>query len=136
LRRISPSFRTPDRAIWAVALASVLFTVYTPVYSTITVACVIFLYVSYALPIMLGFFAHGRTWTKMGPWHLGRSYRPLAVVSALGCMGLIAIGMQPPNDKAVWVVAAAAALLVVGWYGVARHFFPGPPVDMVDWQEH
>ena len=36
------------------ALAAVLFTVYTPVYSTITAVCVIFLYVSYVLPTALG----------------------------------------------------------------------------------
>ena len=35
-------------------VAAVLFTVYTPVYSTITAVCVIFLYISYVLPTALG----------------------------------------------------------------------------------
>ena len=63
---------------------------YTPVYSTITTACVIFLYISYVVPTALGFFAYGRRWTEMGPWQLGRFYRPLAVVCVLGCGLLIA----------------------------------------------
>jgi amino acid transporter len=127
LRRVSPRFRSPDVAIWAVAAAAVLFTVYTPVYSTITAVCVIFLYVSYVLPTALGYFAHGRTWTVMGPWHVGPLYRPLAVVSVLGCVALIVIGMQPPNEKGAWVVGGTAAALAVVWFAYARHRFEGPP---------
>lgn len=135
LRRVSPTFRTPVIAIWAVALTCVLFTMYTPVYETITVVCVIFLYLSYMLPTMLGFAAHGRWWTTMGPWDLGGWFRPLAIINVVGCVGLIVIGMQPPNDKAVWIVGGAAILLLVGWFGFARRVFPGPPVNVVDWQK-
>jgi ethanolamine ammonia-lyase small subunit/amino acid transporter len=127
LRRVCPLFRTPDVAIWTVALAAYLFTVYTPVYSTITAVCTILLYISYVLPSVLGLVAYGRTWRQMGPWHLGKWYRPLAAVSALGCVGLIVIGMQPPNDKAQWIVGAAAVVLAAGWWFIARHRFAGPP---------
>jgi amino acid transporter len=134
VRYVSPTFRTPPVAIWAVAVAAVLFTVYTPVYSTITVVCVIFLYLSYVLPTVLGFFAYGRTWTQMGPWHIGRWYRPLAVLAALGCLGLIVIGMQPPNDKALYVVGGAIVLLGLLWFGVARQRFAGPPHGVLSLQ--
>jgi amino acid transporter len=126
-RHVSPRFRVPVRSVWLVALAAILFTVYTPVYSTITAVCTLFLYVSYVLPAALGFYAHGRTWTQMGPWHLGRWYRPLAVLSVLGCLGLIVIGMQPPNEKAAYVVGGACVVLTAGWYGLAQKSFPGPP---------
>jgi len=134
LRRVSPVFRTPAIAIWTVALTCVLFTIYTPIYETITVVCVIFLYVSYMLPTVLGLAAYGRWWTTMGPWDIGAWFRPLAIVNVLGCVGLIVIGMQPPNDKAVWIFGGAASLLVVGWFGFARRVFPGPPVNVVEWQ--
>ena len=124
---MSPRFRTPPVAIWSVAIAAVLFTVYSPVYSTITAVCVIFLYVSYVLPTAIGCIAYGRWWTEMGPWHLGRWFRPLAVVSVVGCGGLIVIGMQPPNEKAAYVVGAMSLALVVLWFAVARRHFPGPP---------
>lgn len=127
LRTIHPAYRTPVSAIWTVAAVAVVFTAYTPVYSTITAVCTIFLYISYVLPTALGFVAFGRTWHVMGPWHLGRWYRPLAAVSVLGCIGLIAIGMQPPNDKAAWVTASMCGLLAVGWFSVVRHRFAGPP---------
>ena len=127
IRRVSPRFRTPSAAIWSVAGASVLFTVYTPVYSTITAVCVIFLYISYVLPTAIGVVAHGRWWTEYGPWSLGFWFRPLAVVSVLGCVGLIVVGMAPPNEKAALVVGGCVALLAAIWFGFARRHFPGPP---------
>jgi hypothetical protein len=48
-------------------------------------------------------------------------------VSILGCGGLIAIGMQPPNEKAMYVVVAMFVALAVLWFTVARRAFPGPP---------
>jgi amino acid transporter len=127
LRHVSPRFRTPALAIWVVSAATVLFTVYTPVYSTITAVCAILLYISYVLPTALGFVAYGHSWTVMGPWHLGSWYRPLAVVAALSCAGLVTIGMQPPNEGAAYVVGGMVVLLLAGWFASARRHFPGPP---------
>ena len=53
-------------------ILAVLFTLYSPVYLTLTAAATAFLSTSYVLPTALGLFAHGRTWTRMGPWDLGR----------------------------------------------------------------
>jgi amino acid transporter len=128
VRQVCPKRRSPPVAIWAVALAAILFTLHTPVYSTITAVCTILLYISYVLPTALGAWAHGRSWNTMGPWNLGRWYRPLAVLSVIGCLGLIVIGMQPPNERAVWVVSALALLLAAGWFGTARNLFRGPPL--------
>ncbi len=126
LRRVSPSARTPSFAIWAVATLAVVFVLVVP-YITIAAVCVIFLYISYVLPTAAGFFAHGRSWTAMGPWQLGRWYRPLAVVSAVFCLFLIVIGMQPPNQQAAWIVGGALVLLAVVWFGFERKRFRGPP---------
>jgi len=126
LRRVSVVSRTPSTAIWFVALAAFVFTALVT-YSSIAAAGTIFLYVSYVLPTAAGFLAHGRTWTRMGPWHLGNWYRPLAVVAVLGCAGLIIIGMAPPNQQAAWVVGGAVALLAVTWFGFERRRFKGPP---------
>ena len=66
---------------------------YSPFMFALAAGCALFLYISYVLPVAAGFLAHGRSWTRMGPWQLGRLYRPLAVVSVLGCVFLIVIGM-------------------------------------------
>ena len=53
LRRVSSIHRTPARAIWLVAGLAVAFTVYSPVYATLSIVCAMFLYVSYVLPAAL-----------------------------------------------------------------------------------
>jgi amino acid transporter len=135
VRHVSPRFRTPPVAIWGVAIAGVLFTVYSSMYPTIAAVCVIFLYVSYVLPTAIGLAAYGRWWKDMGPWHLGRWFRPLAVVSVIGCAGLIVIGMQPPNEKAAYAVMGSLVALAILWFGVARRRFPGPPHGIITVQQ-
>jgi amino acid transporter len=127
VRYISPRFRTPPVAIWLVATCAVLFTVYAEAYATIAASAAVLLYISYVLPTAIGAVAHGRWWTEMGPWHLGRWFRPLAAVSVLGCAALVVIGMQPPNEKAAYVVVGMVVALAVMWLAVARRHFPGPP---------
>ncbi len=126
LSRVNPANKSPSVAVWFAASAAALFTIFVP-YTTIAAVCVIFLYLSYVLPGAAGFFAHGRTWTRMGPWEIGRLYRPLTVVSVLGCVFLIVIGMQPPNEQAVKIVGGAVGLLLLVWFGYERKRFRGPP---------
>ena len=128
LRKVSMRWRTPVAAIWTVAVGAVLFTLSTPVYSTITVVCTTFLYISYVLPIAAGLWAYGRSWRSFGPWQMGGWFRPLAVVSLLGCSTLILVGMQPPNEMSLPVVAGMGLLLTVAWFAGVRTRFPGPPV--------
>ena len=126
LCRVSPTARTPVASIWTVAIFALFFTFCVP-YSAIAACCAVFLYVSYVLPAAAGFFAHGRTWTKMGPWRLGKWYRPLAVLAVVGCLGLIVIGVQPPNEVAVPILAGAVGLMIVAWFAFERKRFQGPP---------
>ena len=127
LRMVSARYQTPAIAIWTVAMAAAMATVYTPVYEIMAAVTAIFLYISYVLPTALGLLAYGRRWTVMGPWHLGRWYRPLAAVSVLGCVALIVIGMQPPNEKTAWIVGGVLLALAIIWLGGARTRFAGPP---------
>src|SRR5204862_382712 len=134
LRRLCPRFRTPDGAIWGGAATAFLFTLYSPVYSTITALRPILLHISLVPPSALGIFAYGRTWTRMGPWALGRWFRPLAAASVVGCVAIIGIGLQPPNEKAAWVVGGTVIVLLGSWLLLARRRFAGPPVGVVSLQ--
>ncbi len=125
LRRVSPS-RCPATAIWTVAVVTAAVAVALP-YETIAAICAVFLYISYVLPAALSLRSHGRTWTRMGPWQLGRWYRPLTWLCVLGCGLLIVIGVQPPNDIALWIVGGYVIVLVVLWRGYMSRHFPGPP---------
>lgn len=131
LSRVSDRYRTPTIAIWTVAAAAMLSTVYTPVYETMAAVAAIFLYISYVLPTALGLVTYGKRWTVMGPWSLGRWYRPLAAVSVFGCLALIAIGMHPPNEKSLWIVGGVLLLLAVIWFAGLKDRFAGPPEALV-----
>ncbi|MBX3171901.1 MAG: amino acid permease [Candidatus Eremiobacteraeota bacterium] len=128
LRQVDSRYLTPVKAIWTVALLSVGFASYSKVYSTIAVVCTIFLYISYVIPITLGLYAYRRSWTKMGPWDLGPFFRVAATVAAIGCSGLILIGVQPPNELALYLIFGF--LLITGfiWQIFEKHRFQGPPV--------
>jgi amino acid transporter len=125
LRHVSRS-GSPAPAVWTISFLAIFVMVFVP-YSAIAASCAVFLYISYVLPTAAGFWAHGRSWTKMGPWHLGRWYRPLAIVAMVGCLGLIVIGIQPPNQIAVKILGGTVALMIVVWFALERKRFQGPP---------
>ncbi len=127
LKEVNLHTRTPAHAIWAVSFAAIVFTLYTPVYETITAVCTIFLYISYIIPTGLGAWAYKRSWKRMGPWTLGAWYRPLAFLGACGCLALLVISVQPPNEKALWILGGFTLVLTAFWIGGVRSRFPGPP---------
>lgn len=128
LKRVHAGFRTPVAAIWTAAIISILFTLYTPAYTTIVSVTVIFLFLSYGMPIIAGFFAYGSRWTKMGPWDMGPAFRIVAVLVALSVALIFYLGVQPPNDAALKITLAFLALTAVVWFGFERRRFKGPPV--------
>jgi amino acid transporter len=128
LRHVSPTFRTPVAAIWTGAILAVAFTAYTPVYTTVVSVTVIFLFISYGLPIVIGAFALGRTWTRLGPWTLGSAYRLVAFACLAAVIVIFVIGVQPPNDKALWITIGFLMLTVLLWFGLEKRRFKGPPI--------
>lgn len=130
LRRVHPTFRTPVPAVWVSAILTVLFTVYANVYSTITSVCVIFLYLSYLLPVALGVWAHGRHWKQMGPWDLGGAFKPIALTSAVLCLVLLYLTVQKPNEKALYFTLGSLLVAAFVWFGLERRRFQGPPLTL------
>ncbi len=137
LRRVSESHKVPAPAIWTVSALAVAFMAYTPVYATITIVCVIFLYISYVLPVWLGLLAHGRTWTEMGPFSLGRWYRPVSLACSIWCLLLLIIGAQPPYEKAIIIVSSVLATMGVVWFiwPGERRTFKGPPTVVMSTEQ-
>jgi amino acid transporter len=131
LKHVSKSHRSPVAAIWTAAIAAIICTLYTSAYTTIVSATVISIFVSYAVPIGLGLFAYKRSWTVMGPWDLGIWFRPIAVLVLLGTALIIYVGIQPPNDKAAWILLAYLAIAALVWILFERRRFQGPPIGDV-----
>jgi hypothetical protein len=41
---------------------------------------------------------------------------------------IFVIGVQPPNDAALWITLSFLALTAVVWFGFERRRFKGPPI--------
>ncbi len=129
VRKVSAAHSVPVNAIWLAAVLAVASTLYAPAYTTLTAACVIFLYISYVMPTLVGIFAYGNTWTKMGPFDMGPAlFKGIGVVSILGVLVIIYAGIQPPNAPALPATVGAIVLLVVVWFAGIRKVFAGPPI--------
>jgi hypothetical protein len=69
----------------------------------------------------------------MGPWNVGgAAYRTLSVLSILGCGLILLVGIQPPNEKNLWIILAALAVTALVWFGYERAHFRGPPQGVLD----
>jgi amino acid transporter len=128
LKRVHASFRTPVAAIWTAATVSIAFTLYTPAYATIVSVTVIFIFLSYGLPVIAGLFAYQRSWTKMGPWDMGPAFRVVGVLTIAAIAMVFYLGVQPPNDAALWITLVFLAATALVWFGSERRRFKGPPM--------
>ncbi len=138
LAKVSTKYRTPVAAIWAAAVLSVLFVWLASVVSiagtsayTIVVSCtVIFLFFSFAIPIVLGVFAYGTgKWPAMGPWSMGRAlYTIIAVLVVISMILIFVIGIQPPNQWALYITVGFVVIAAIVWLVFENRRFKGPPV--------
>ncbi|OQM76103.1 amino acid permease [Manganibacter manganicus] len=141
LSKVSPTYRTPVAAIWTGATLAVLFVWGSSVVSvagtsayTIVVSCtVIFLFISFTFPITLGLLAWGTPkWDKMGPWNMGRGvFTIFAVLSILSMILIFVIGVQPPNDWALYITVGFFILTAIVWFAFERNRFQGPPIGEI-----
>ena len=126
LGTVSHAHRSPVAAIWTGSILSVLFVWFTsaitiagtPAYSIVVSCTVIFLFLSFALPIALGIFAYGAAkWPAPGPWNLVRAPSSSSPCCRSSAMVLIFIaGIQPPNDWALEITLGFIVLAVIVWF--------------------
>ncbi len=138
LAKVSPRFRSPVNAIWFGSILSVLFVWFTsaitiagtPAYSIVVSCTVIFLFLSFALPILLGLFAYGGPkWPHPGPWSIGGVlFRIVAILSLVAMAIIFYAGIQPPNDWALPITLGFIAVSLVIWLLIENRRFKGPPI--------
>jgi amino acid transporter len=128
LKKVHTTLKTPVAAIWTAAIIAVAFTMYTPAYTTIVSVTVIFIFISYGMPIALGGMAYGKSWTNMGPWDMGPVYRLVALFAVLAACLILFLGVQPPSDDALMITVVFLVLTALVWFGFEKRRFKGPPV--------
>lgn len=129
LKQVNHTHRSPVAAIWLTVILSVAATLYSSAFAALAAGCAMFLYISYAMPILAGLFAEGKSWNQFGPFRLGIFSKPFAVITALGAILIIYIGTRPPNNILDSYFIGLLVLLAIVWFAVARKHFPGPPIS-------
>jgi amino acid transporter len=128
LATVSTKWRTPVNAIWTSTVLAIIYVFLaqfisiggTNIYTIVVNSTLVFLFLSFVIPIALGMVAFGtEKWPKAGPWDMGA-----------GLFKLVSfyIAIQPPNDKVLWIVAGFLALTAVLWFAVENKRFKGPPI--------
>lgn len=128
LRKIHPTLKTPVASVWVSAALAFAATLYGAAYLVLSVGCAVFLYISYIMPIAAGILAEGKTWTHKGPFNLGGISKLVAVLAVIGGAVLVFAGIQPPNEKVLYVTIAMLVVMALFWFVFGeRSRFKGPP---------
>jgi amino acid transporter len=144
LATVSPTYRTPTAAIWAtVIVTSLLTAITTPLgaFAALSTGCAMYLYISYAMPIVAGLFAEGKTWKEYGSFRLGGMSKLFAIIVGIGAVVVTIAGhIFVPSIQAdatagtsyvpgLWVYSVAfAVLLGLFWLLSESKRFKGPPM--------
>ncbi|MFZ5468826.1 MAG: amino acid permease [Myxococcota bacterium] len=133
LARVSARFQSPHVAVWASVLAAFLVAMWADVYSAMAALSTIALYVSYALPIAVGWWArsNGR-WSTRGPWDLGRFSSVVNAIALVWVATITVLFVLPPNQLAGYTFAGSLLALAGYWFGYMRTRFAGPKVKAED----
>ena len=128
LKTVHPTLKTPVAAVWVSAILAVAATLYAAAFSVLAVGCAVFLYISYIMPIAAGILAEGKTWNHKGPFDLGGMSKLIGVLAVIGGGFLVVVGVQPPNEKVLYVTIAMFVVMALFWFvfGESKRF-KGPP---------
>lgn len=138
LAKVSPKYRTPVTAIWTAAILEILYVFAaqfvsvggTNLYTIVVNSTLVFLFLSFAIPLTCGMFAYGTAkWEKPGPWAMSAGlYKLISFLSIVGMVIIFYIAIQPPNDKVLWIVLGFIAVALVIWFAFENRRFAGPPI--------
>ncbi len=136
ISRVSPRTKTPLVAIGIATVGPLLLVLGTAPFSdslfdAMAKMATMSLYVSYALPILLGAIArHRGAWKRRGPFHLGRWGVLVAWVAVTWSAGVLVVCSLPPNQLPARMLAGAVAILALLYFSVVRKRFEGPRVKL------
>ena len=129
LSKVDPKLRTPGAAIWAAGVLAVLATLYGGAFLILSTGCAVFLYLSYLMPIAAAMRAEiGGNWKNKGPFNLKGASLLVGALAVVGCAVLIFAGVQPPQEKVLYLIVGMIVVMLVVWFGGLRNSFQGPPV--------
>jgi hypothetical protein len=52
----------------------------------------------------------------------------VAALAVIGCVVLVVVGVQPPNEKVGYLLLGGIIALIIIWHLVEKNRFAGPPL--------
>ena len=124
-------------AIWTATVLCILYVIMammikvgeTSIYVIVVNSTLVFLFLSFTVPLVAGFFAYGTAkWPNPGPWAMSAGlYKLVTLLSVVGMAVILYIAVAPPNERVLYVVIGFIALALVMWVLVENRRFEGPP---------
>ena len=138
LSHIDTKTRTPTYAIWTGAVLAFITSLTgiigaalglqgVDIFLVLATGCAVFLYISYAMPVIAGIFAEGKTWREKGPFNLGVWSKPIAIVASIGVLLLTTTGFFPPNTPVFYLTLGMLVILPILWFAGINKSFEGVP---------
>ena len=137
LATVSPKYRTPVNAIWTATVLCILYVLGamllkvagTSIYVIVVNSTLVFLFLSFTVPLVAGLFAYGTAkWPNPGPWAMsGGLYKLVTVLAVIGMGVILFIAVAPPNERVLYIVLGFIALALILWFAVENRRFEGPP---------
>lgn len=119
-RKVDSKHLTPAPAIWLSVGAALAISIYSGAYSVVTSISTVGLYVSYILPVYLGWRARSSgAWAGRGPWNLGRASTAVNLAAILWTTFICVILMMPPNQLTGETMVGLTVLLAL-WYAASE----------------
>jgi len=135
---VDERFRSPIKAIWLAAFLAFLLAIpslgSSVAFAAATSIATIGLYISYGIPILIGFIYHREFTARKGPFNLRIFSRPVAFV-AVCWIGFITIifclpTANPVDSQTLNYTVVAVGIIAIGalsvWVITARKWFVGP----------
>ncbi|MGH9445822.1 MAG: amino acid permease, partial [Terriglobia bacterium] len=128
--RISLRHKTPVLAIWLSAVLAFAAMIYSGAYSVVTSISVVGFYLSYIIPVYLGWRKKALWISKRGPWNLGGSSNAVNVLALIWTLSICTIMVMPPNTRAGWGIAAVMGVLLLLHLTGGKHNMQKPLWDL------
>jgi amino acid transporter len=127
--------QTPARAIWLSVSLAFLALIYSGAYSVVTSISVVGFYISYIIPVYLGWREKPRWLSKRGPWHLGQWSNTINFLAMVWTVFICVIMVMPPNIRAGYTMAAVMLALYLIHIFSGKHEMRKPTWDLAQKDE-
>jgi amino acid transporter len=122
--------QTPSRAIWLSVILAFVALVYSGAYSVVTSISVVGFYISYIIPVFLG-WRKKRAWiANRGPWHLGQWSNTINLLAIVWTAFICVIMVMPPNTLTGYTVAGVMLVLYLLHLVSGKHEMRKPSLNL------